>query len=82
MRFQKQLDRTTLEIQKIEEDLKEINKELRKLPNKKEVEEKYVEYVRLNIMALGAWNPSYEGKIHLLKPIKAQGTLENKIILA
>lgn len=38
--------------------------------------------VRLNIMALGAWNPSYEGKIHLLKPIKAQGTLENKIILA
>lgn len=82
MRFQKQLDRTTLEIQKIEEDLKEINKELRKLPNKKEVEEKYVEYVRLNIMALGAWNPSYEGKIYLLKPIKAQGTLENKIILA
>ena len=82
IRFQKQLDRTTLEIQKIEEDLKEINKELRKLPNKKEVEEKYVEYVRLNIMTLGAWNPSYEGKIHLLKPIKAQGTLENKIILA
>ena len=33
-------------------------------------------------MKLGAWAPAYEGNIHLLKPIKAQGTLENKIILA
>ena len=57
-------------------------KELRKLPNKKEVEEKYIEYARLNIMTLDAWDPAYDGAIHLLKPIKAQGTLENKIILA
>ncbi len=59
-----------------------ISKELRKLPNKKEVEEKYIEYARLNIMTLDAWDPAYDGAIHLLKPIKAQGTLENKIILA
>lgn len=62
--------------------IKQINKELSKLPNKKEVEEKYIEYVRFNIIHLDAWNPSYEGNIKLLKPIKAQGTLENKIILA
>lgn len=59
-----------------------FSKELRKLPNKKEVEEKYIEYARLNIMTLDAWDPAYDGAIHLLKPIKAQGTLENKIILA
>ena len=63
-------------------EIKKIEKELRKLPNKKEVEEKYIEYVRLNIIQLDAWNPAYEGNIKLLKPIKAQGTLENKIILA
>lgn len=63
-------------------EIKKIEKELRKLPNKKEVEEKYIEYVRLNIMQLDAWNPAYDGNIKLLKPIKAQGTLENKIILA
>ena len=31
---------------------------------------------------MDAWDPAYDGSIHLLKPIKAQGTLENKIILA
>lgn len=62
--------------------IKVIDKELRKLPNKKEVEENYIENVRLNIIKLDAWNSAYEGNIKLLKPIKAQGTLENKIILA
>ena len=64
------------------EEIKKIKKELRKLPNKKEVESKYVELVRFNIMKLGAWDSSYEGNIKLTKPIKAQGTLESKIILA
>lgn len=65
-----------------EETLKKIAKEIRKLPNKKDVEEQYVEYVRLNIIKLDAWNSAYDGNIKLLKPMKAQGTLENKIILA
>ena len=81
-RFQKQLDEAALEEQEINQQLKEIKKELRKLPNRKEVEEKYIEFVRLNIMTLDAWDPAYDGTIRLLKPIKAQGTLENKIILA
>lgn len=81
-RFQKQLDEAVIETREINQQIKDINKELKKLPNKKEVEEKYIEYVRLNIMTLDAWNPAYDGTIRLLKPIKAQGTLENKIILA
>lgn len=81
-RFQKQLDEATVEIQEINQHIKEINKELRKLPNRKEVEEKYIECVRLNIMTLDAWDSAYDGAIRLLTPIKAQGTLENKIILA
>ena len=55
---------------------------IKKATKKKEVEEKYIEQVRLNIMELDAWDPAYDGTIRLLKPIKAQGTLENKIILA
>lgn len=62
--------------------IKTLDKELRKLPNKKEIEGKYVEYVKLNIINLGAWDAAYEGNIKLTKPIKAQGTLESKIILA
>lgn len=81
-RFQQQLSKTISDMQEDEQNIKEISKELRKLPNKKEVEEKYIEYARLNIMTLDAWDPAYDGAIHLLKPIKAQGTLENKIILA
>lgn len=81
-RFQKQLNNAAAETQEIDKQIKEISKELRKLPNRKEVEEKYIECVRLNIMTLDAWDPAYDGTIRLLKPIKAQGTLENKIILA
>lgn len=81
-RFQKEFDHAAVEAKEITQQIKGITKELKKLPNKKEVEEKYIEYVRLNIMTLDAWDPAYDGAIHLLKPIKAQGTLENKIILA
>lgn len=81
-RFQKQLEETAIEAKEIEQQIKEIATELRKLPNRKEVEDKYIEYVRLNIITLDAWDPAYDGTIRLLKPIKAQGTLENKIILA
>lgn len=80
--FNRQLGENEFRKAEIARDIKQIGKELSKLPNKKEVEEKYIEYVQLNIIHLDAWNPSYEGNIKLLKPIKAQGTLENKIILA
>lgn len=65
-----------------EKEIKEIKKILRKLPNKKEIEEEYIEKVRENIIKLGAWNQVYDKKIKLVKPIKGQGALENKIILA
>lgn len=80
--FTEQLGENVYEQEEHGKEIKEINKELRKLPNKKEVEENYIENVRLNIIKLDAWNSAYEGNIKLLKPIKAQGTLENKIILA
>lgn len=80
--FTSQLAENNSEQSKRTNQIKEIDKELKKLPNKKEIEEKYIEYVRLNIIKLGAWNSAYEGNIKLIKPIKAQGTLENKIILA
>ncbi len=81
-RFTTELDKNWVNIFDTSEKIKAINKEINKLPNKKEVEEKYIEYVRLNIMELDAWDPTYDDNIRLLKPIKAQGTLENKIILA
>lgn len=80
--FTEQLGENVYEQEEHGSEIKEIDKELRKLPNKKEVEENYIENVRLNIIKLDAWNSAYEGNIKLLKPIKAQGTLENKIILA
>lgn len=80
--FTSQKDLNLIEINDLNDRFKKINKELSKLPNKKEIEDKYIELVRLNIMSLGAWNVAYENNIKLLKPIKAQGTLESKIILA
>ncbi|WP_297647383.1 hypothetical protein [uncultured Treponema sp.] len=64
------------------EKIKDINKELKDLPTKENVESIYKDFVIQNLLSLGAWESSYEEKIGILKPIKAQGTLLNKIILA
>ena len=72
--FTEQLGENVYEQEEHGREIKEIDKELRKLPNKKEIEENYIENVRLNIIKLDAWNSAYEGNIKLLKPIKAQGT--------
>ncbi len=65
-----------------EDEIKKIDKELKKLPNKKEIEDIYIENVKANILNLSAWDSAYEGRIKLLKPIAAQGSLEGKIILS
>lgn len=80
--FTEQLGKNIYKQEAYGKKIKAIDKDIRKLPNKKEVEENYIENVRLNIIKLDAWNSAYDGNIKLLKPIKAQGTLENKIILA
>ncbi len=81
-KFQRQEREACADLQEIDQQIKGINKELRKLPNKKEIEQIYIKNTRLNIMKLDAWHPTYENNIHLLKPIKAQGSLETKIILS
>jgi hypothetical protein len=81
-KFNEQLKENRSHQSEIQNELKKLRKELKALPNQKEVEEKYVEFTRLNIIKLDAWNPAYDRNIRLLTPIKAQGTLENKIILA
>ncbi|MGL5041750.1 MAG: hypothetical protein ACRC0V_11600 [Fusobacteriaceae bacterium] len=65
-----------------ENAIKGMSKELKKLTDKKDIEGKYVEFVEANILKLDAWNSAYDGKIKLIKPMKAQGTLETKIILS
>ena len=80
--FTTKLNKIVLRQIECENEIKNINKQFKNILNKKEVEKKYIEYVRNNIIQLDAWNSAYDGKIKLIKPIKAQGTLENKIILA
>ncbi len=65
-----------------EDEIKEINKELKKVPDKKDVELSYVNHVKQNIIALNAWTQEYDGKIKLLKALNAQGSLLPKIILS
>lgn len=79
-RFNKQLMENVFKRNQYENEIKIIENELKKLINKKEIEEIYIDNVRRNIIKLGAWNPEYEGKIKLLKAIQSQGTLETKII--
>ena len=65
-----------------EDKIKDINKELKKVPDKKRIEQTYVAFVKQNIIALRAWTPEYDGKIKLLKAMNAQGSLLPKIILS
>ena len=65
-----------------EDEIKELNKALRKIEGKKDIEAGYIEHVKGNIIRLNAWDASFEGKIKLLTPIAAQGSLEGKIVLS
>jgi len=82
IRIQEQAGEHLCEIKALKEDIKKLRKQLRDLPNQKEVDEKYIEYTRFNIIKLKAWDSEYENKIGLLKPLKGQGTLASKIILS
>ena len=81
-RFNNELSTIRAQITKNGEDIAKLTKSIQSMPNKREIEAKYVEYVKSNIIHLGAWSEKYDKKIKLLHPIIAQGTLENKIILA
>ena len=81
-RFNEELAEVRAHITKNEEEIAKLTKAIKAMPNKKEIEAKYIEFVKSNIIHLGAWSEKYETKIKLLHPIIAQGTLENKIILA
>jgi len=81
-RFTNELGAVSADKAVIETEIKKIKRELRKMSSRKDTENKYIELVRSNIISLGAWDPAYDGKIKLLRPISAQGTLENKIILS
>lgn len=65
-----------------EDEINEISKKLQKVPDKKEIEQTYISFVKRNIITLSAWTQEYDGKIKLLKPLKAQGSLLPKIILS
>lgn len=62
--------------------IKDISKKLKIVPDKHKIEQIYINYVKQNSIALSAWTQEYEGKIKLLKSLKAQGSLLPKIILS
>ena len=81
-KYQLELAQIRLEQSEKEDEIKEINKELKRTPDKKEIEEKYILHVKENIINFGVWNQAYDGNIKLLKAINAQGSLMPKIILS
>ena len=66
----------------LEDENKKIEMELRKNPNKKDVERIYKNHVKESLIQLKAWDETYDSKIKITKPLAGQGTLASKIILA
>ena len=81
-KYQIELGKNRIDQGLIDNKVKEIDKDLKKLSDKKEIEQCYISHVKENIMALGAWTKEYDGSIKLLNAIKAQGSLMPKIILS
>ncbi len=81
-KYQAELGQNLVEQSELLSEIETINKELRRLPEKAEIEQTYISHVRGNLIALGAWSHEYEGKIKLLHAINAQGSLTPKIILS
>lgn len=66
----------------LENENKNLEKEKRKIKDKKLVDAKYEEYLHSDLTSLGAWNSTFEKKLKISEPLKAQGTLSSKIILS
>lgn len=66
----------------LENENKNLEKEKRKILNKKQVDTKYEELLHSDLLALGAWNSKFEKQLKISQPLKAQGTLSSKIILS
>ena len=81
-KYQMELAENVINQRDKEDEIKKINKALRKIEGKKDIEASYVDHVKENIIRLNAWDASFEGKIKLLTPITAQGSLEGKIVLS
>lgn len=81
-KYQVELAENIVEQRDKEDEIKEISKALRKIEGKKDIEASYIDHVKGNIIRLNAWDTSFEGKIKLLTPITAQGSLEGKIVLS
>lgn len=64
------------------DEIKEIDKELKKTPDKKEIENDYISHVKSNIIHFGVWDQAYDKKIKLLSGLQAQGSLMPKVILS
>lgn len=81
-KFNKKLTKLLGEKEEINEKLAQINKKMRGLVSKHEMEEVYGGYVKSNLKKLDIWDEDYTNNIQLLKPIKGQGAQVNKIVLA
>ena len=81
-KYFKELAQNRIKQSDCEDEIKDINKELQDIPDKKEIEQIYISFVKQNIIALSAWTQEYEGKIKLLTALNAQGSLLPKIILS
>lgn len=81
-KYSLELDENRAKQSESQNAIKEIDKELKTVPEKKKIEQIYINYVKQNIIDLSAWTQEYEGKIKLLKALNAQGSLLPKIILS
>jgi len=79
---QSKIGKMVVEKDALEKANKEIEKELRKNPNKKDVERIYKNHVKDSLIQLKAWDETYDSKIKITKPLGGQGTLSSKIILS
>lgn len=66
----------------LENENKDLEREKRKISDKKLVDAKYEENLHSDLNSLGAWNYTFGKKSKISKPLKAQGTLSSKIILS
>ncbi len=80
--LQSKLANHIIEKSGLEEANRALRKQLKNLPKKDDADKLYAEYLHSNLTYLGAWDNGYENNLKILNPLKGQGTLSNKIILA
>lgn len=81
-RLTSEISDLAVKIRDCSERIKEYNKRLRTMKSQEDIDASYAKNLKQRLISMNCWSENHADKLKLLKPIFAQGTQKNMVVLA